>query len=145
MTLTMNTKQVGAIAALAVAKKLADKGITVAFPLGDFERYDLLLELHGRFARIQVKSIQNNDGILKVQLRSVSTRGGEHINKRYTPSEIEALIAYNHSNDSMYIVPPKMLEHEQIWLRIEPPKNNQKKKILWAKDYENALRNIKWK
>jgi len=141
----MQTKEIGEIAVLAVAKKLAEKGITVAFPLGDFARYDLLLELHGRFARIQVKSLKNTNGLLQVKLYNVSTRGGEVIKKRYTPGEIDALIVYNRSNDSLYILPPAILQKGSIFLRLEPPRNKQIKGILWARDYENALRNIRWK
>jgi len=141
----MNAKEIGEIGVLAVAKKLAEKHIKVAFPLGDSARYDLILELSGRFARIQVKSIESNDGMFAVKLYNKSTRNGEVIAKRYLPGQIEALIAYNRSNDSIYILPPKMLKQGQIFLRLEPTTNNQKKGIHWAKDYENALRNIKWK
>lgn len=141
----MQTKQIGEIAVLSVAKKLAEKGIRVAFPFGDFARYDLLLELHGRFARIQVKSVQNNDGTLRTVLSSGGKQGTQFIRKRYTPAEIDALIAYNCSTDSLYILPPTILQHSKVYLRLEPTKNNQAKGILWAKDYENALQNICWK
>jgi len=145
MTLAMNTKQRGAIAVLAVAKKLAAKGIMVAFPMGDYSRYDLLLELHGRFARVQIKISRNYNGMLEIHFYSTSTQGGKFIHKRYTPVEIEAIIGYNPSTDSMYILPPKLLKQGTFWLRLEPTTNSQKKGINWAKDYENALRNIKWK
>lgn len=141
----MNTKQIGEIAVLAVAKKLAEKGITVAFPLGDSVRYDLLLELNGRFARIQVKSFRNKNGVLQVRLWNTSTRRGEFIKKRYLPSQIEAFLVYNRSDDSLYILPPSMLRQGEVTLRLGPPKNNQQKKLHWAKSYKNALRNIKWK
>jgi len=140
----MNTKEVGEIAVLAVAKKLAERGIKVAFPLGDSARYDLLLELNGRFARVQVKSSQNKKGVLQVRLWNKSTKRGEVVKKNYLPGQVEALIAYNRSNDSIYILSPTMLRQREVTLRLEPTRNKQTKGILWARDYENALRNIRW-
>lgn len=146
----MNAKEIGAIGVLAVAKKLAEKGIKVAFPFGDSARYDLLLELNGRFARVQVKSTQNKDGLLRVKLMTIITKyyndsRPNFVLKHYLPGEIEAFIIYNRSNDSLYILPPRMLRQQDISLRLDSLKSKQRKGIHWATDYENALGNIKWK
>jgi len=141
----MNTKQVGDIGVLAVAKQLAANGITSAFPIGDSKRYDLLLEWNGMFARAQVKSRKCNNGTLRIPLYNKSTRNGKVVKKMYHPGEIEAFIIYDASNDSLYILPIEMMmRKETIYLRVEPPKNQQSQGILWAVDYENDLENIGW-
>lgn len=143
----MNTKKIGDIGVLNVATKLAANGITSSFPIGDSTRYDLILELNGMFARAQVKSRQSKNGFLKIELSNKSTRRGKVIQKRYHLGDIEAFIVYNRSNDSLYILPPEMLLQKKrgIRLRLEPPKNQQVKGILWATDYEHDLGNIRWK
>ena len=142
----MNTKKIGDIGVLTVATKLAANGITSSFPIGDSTRYDLILELNGMFARAQVKSRQSKNGFLNIEFTNKSTRRGKVIQKRYHPGEIEAFIVYNRSNDSLYILPLEMLLQKKrgIRLRFEPPKNYQKKGILWAAEYEHDLGNIEW-
>ncbi len=50
--------------------------------------------------------------------------------------EIEFFGVYCPENDKVYLVP--LSEVHSAWmgmLRVEPPKNNQRKRIQWADDY----------
>jgi hypothetical protein len=141
----INSKKIGEYGVLKVAVKLNDAGISSSFPIGDYHRYDLILERNGMFARAQVKSRKSRNGILYISFWNKSTNNGKNTQKRYHPGQIEAFIIYNPLNDSIYIVPPEMLlQKKSIWLRLEPPKSNQKKGIQWAYEYENNLGNIRW-
>ncbi len=53
--------------------------------------------------------------------------------------EIDAVAAYCQELDTCYLLPTSMsVKRAAVQLRLAAPRNNQKRKIHWAEDYELA-------
>ncbi len=127
----MHKKTKGSIAELAVASRLMKDGWRIALPYGENTRYDLVAERDGRFVRIQVKYVTPKNGKLHVQSRSSNNWSV----LAYTAKQIDAIAAYNPVDDSVYFIPVKDIGRTATNLRLDPPKNNQKAKVRYARDY----------
>ena len=61
------------------------------------------------------------------------------LNLSYTSEEIDAVAAYCDELDSCYLVPIDRVDGlTTIQLRLAPAKNNQARRVNWAKDFEFA-------
>ena len=134
----MNTKQIGENSEAQVLAALLKNGEVVLLPFGDNQRYDLVVERGGEFERVQVKTGRIKDG--RIAFSTASTydhRGG---GRRGYAGQAECFMVYCPDNDKIYkvqveAVPPS----SSATLRLETPKNNQVRRIMWAKDYEYPL------
>ncbi len=127
----------GNVAELKIAAEFVGAGVDVLQPVGEHARYDLVLEIGGRFLRIQCKSASLYRDVICV--RNQSTRRGRDgfIRKPYTADEIDAIAAYCPEVDRCYLVPMDVIgTSRQITLRINPTKNGQRACLNWAADYE---------
>jgi hypothetical protein len=99
------TNHKGNVAELAVAAELVGAGLSVLKPLTEHERYDLAIEIGGRFLRIQVKHAMLDGNVVRVHL-SRSRRGPNGlISHRYTRDEIDAIGAYCSELKHCYLIP----------------------------------------
>jgi len=57
----MNSKDKGNLAELAAAKKIISKGMSVAFPFGDNERYDLIIDNDQHLEKAQTGNNQSKN------------------------------------------------------------------------------------
>lgn len=119
-------------------------GFIVSVPFGSGASYDLLVDTSSNIFRIQVKTGWISKGVLKYK----SLRRQPQTEKRilYKDSEVDYLAVYCQQNETLYGIPIK--NHPTGgWLRIEPVKNGQSKKIRWATDYswENHIEELKEK
>ena len=119
------------MAELTVAAKLANDGWRVLLPYGENTRYDLVAEKNGRFIRIQVKYVTPKEG--KLYVNCCSSNNWSVL--PYTAKEIDAIAAYNASDQSVYYVPVANIRKKAMVLRLDPTKNNQKMKVRFAKDF----------
>jgi hypothetical protein len=90
---------------------------------------------NGKLERVQCKFVRS-DGVV-VNVRCESRNNWSVV--KYTPSTIDAIIAYDATSDKTYFVPSDalgMAGRTVMSLRLTPPRNNQAKKILYARDYE---------
>jgi len=78
----MNTKDIDDLAELSAAKTLKSQGISVSFPFGDNQRYDLILDDDGELERAQVRKASKRDRYLVFKCYSNHRANGE-IKKRY--------------------------------------------------------------
>ena len=112
---------------------LLEKGEVVLLPFGDNERYDLVIDEDGTFTRIQCKTGRLRNGVIVVKTCSYGRDGSTK--KDYIGSADKFGI-YCPENDKTYLVPVSEVGSRGVYLRIDPPKNNQINNIRWAKDYE---------
>ena len=105
--------------------------------MGDHQRYDLATEEKGKFARVQCKTGHLVNGTVTFWCCSVDSRSqkGRCLRKAYR-KDIEFFGVYCPENQKVYMVPVADATSTQCCLRIEPPKNGQKKGIRWAKTCE---------
>lgn len=109
------------------------RGHKVALPVGEDWRYDLIVLRHGKLERVQCKFEQSNGEYVEVRCRSAN---GRSVHK-YTEDEVDWIAVYDQTTDRCYYIPGAMLGSGRtaIWLRLIPPKNNQVRGVLWAKDF----------
>ena len=127
----MHKKTKGSVAELAVATRLMKEGWRVSFPYGENARYDLVAEREGRFVRIQVKYTTPKSGVLPVNCCSSNNWSV----LQYTPEEIDIVAVYNSQDERIYFVPVTQLPKGHMKLRLDPPKNSQKVKVRYARDF----------
>lgn len=107
-------------------------GFTVSIPFGSGAIYDLLVDNGSRIFKIQVKTAWIRKGI--VTYKSVRRQPKSEVRIPYKNGEVDFIVVYCPANDSLYGVRGE--NHlGQGWLRLEPSKNGQSKRIRWASDY----------
>jgi PD-(D/E)XK endonuclease len=130
------TKQKGLQAELYVAHLLVRHGFTVLMPYGEDVRYDLVSEKNGVFKRIQVKHVTPRGGVLEVQLRS----SNNYQVIRYTPADVDVVAAFNPEDCKVYFIPlSEILNRNCLKLRLTGCKNNQRRRVVWAADFESRF------
>ena len=107
----------------------------VLLPFGENNRYDLVAEKDGKFIRIQAKYVTPTKGLLDINCKSSNNWSI----LRYTPKEIDFIAAYDSVSHKIYFIPVSKLNISRLQLRVEPAKNNQRKRIKYAKDFERLL------
>jgi hypothetical protein len=95
-----NHKLRGEWAELRFMARAAELGLSVSKPWGESARYDVGIEHHGRFLRVQVKSTIYQVGGSYV----CNTRSDSH-NHPYTCGQIDFMAAYVIPEDVWYILP----------------------------------------
>ena len=132
----MNSKDKGNISEARALFEFQKMGIPVLIPWGDNLRYDLVIELKGKFFKVQVKTANEevNGGIVCYTRSSTN----HTTNKKFSTYEndVDYFVFYNQIRDIIAIVPIQDIgNNKTITLRIEPTKNNQTKNIKFFEDY----------
>ncbi len=126
--------RMGLAAHTAVLHKLVSKGLEVLQPLGDHLRYDL--EETGELVRVQCKAGRYEAAIGCVLFKSFNKTGGRGKRRSYV-GDAEYFGVYRAELNTIYFIPlEKVPSADEVHLRIQPTKNNQEKKVIWARDYE---------
>jgi len=142
----MNTKQKGDIGVAKVLSALLSKGFSVCLPWGDSTPYDLIIDA-GKLYRIQIKlTSKRRNGAIVVKTGSVTTKKGKPVIRSYGQDPVDYIIAYDYIDHDFYVLPKEVwsnIKGGQIFLRILPSKNKQKKNINDAAQFKNAWHLIK--
>ena len=131
----MNSKQKGNITELECMLAFIKQGYNVLTPYGDCERYDFVVDVKGKFIRVQSKtsSTDDNGASFKFSGRSCNRKDGKIIHHQYTNEEIDYFSTT--FDGKCYLIPVKECGSDKR-LRILPTKNGQIRGISWAKNYE---------
>jgi hypothetical protein len=119
---------------------LIDVGLEVSVPFGENCRYDLVVDRAGDLTRVQCKTGRLRDGA--VRFATASTYG--HLPsprdlRRHYIGQIDAFAVYCPETTGVYLIPiGHVLSHATAYLRVEAPRNGQRKRIRFASDYEIA-------
>src|SRR5262249_29901603 len=106
-------------------------------PLGDFQRYDLVIDEDGRFLRLQCKTGRLRNGVVVFEACSIDSRSvrGRTIRRGYR-GEVDFFAVYCPDNHKCYLIPVDEVPIGTCYLRITPPQNGQKTNIRWAQQFE---------
>lgn len=132
----MDTKTKGSIAVGAVMSRLLKSGRTLLLPVGDNERYDLVVEDDEELKRVQVKVGRIKNGAVIFDTSSTNYVKGRWHRTKYT-GQVEFFGVYCPENDKAYLISAE--EVDKLYaanLRLEDAKNGQTKGVRFAKDYE---------
>jgi hypothetical protein len=142
-----DTARRGLATQLAVAQKLVEKGYEVLQPFGDYLRYDLVYyvpvngeissstQQEAHFIRVQCKTARISKDKACLNFNTCNTPGGRKERRSYR-EDVEYLGVYSPDTGKVYLIPVEVLPEAEAYLRLKPTKNNQEKRVIWAKDYE---------
>lgn len=109
-------------------------GYELAKPLGDNQRYDLLIEEPDRFLRVQVKTgrLKPDGAVHFPTCSSQAHRGRGTCTYR---GQCELFAVYCPELDETYLVPVDAAGSRACSLRVRPSKNGQTRGVRWAAAY----------
>jgi hypothetical protein len=131
-------KAVGDRSALASMLALHEAGYSVCVPFGENTRYDLVLDDGRRLARIQCKTGRLRSGAIRFNAcSSYAHHPNPRLLQRSYLGEVDYFCIYCPDTSGVYLVPiDEVPLRRQGALRVEPPRNNQVRRIRFAADYE---------
>ena len=119
----------------AILSVLVRRGHYVLVPFGFNNRYDFVIDLGGRFIRVQCKTGRLRNGVIVFPTLSTrSSRTGTF--RRDYAGDIDVFMVFCPQNEKIYVVPIDDVSRGFCSLRVDPPANGQQKGIRWARDYE---------
>jgi hypothetical protein len=131
-------KHVGDRSTLAIMLALQESGYAVYVPFGENTRADLIIEKESRLASVQCKTGRLRNGAVTFKVcSSYAHHPHPRVPKRNYTGEVDYLAVYCTETGSIYLVP--IADVAIGWnarLRIDPPRNNQRKRIRLASAYE---------
>jgi hypothetical protein len=119
----------------AILAEMVRRGYSVLVPFGTNQRYDLVLDMGGKFVRAQCKTGRLKDGVIIYATKSVRSNRKEILVRNYA-GEIEIFLVHCPEIGGIYAVPVDEAPEGYGSLRVDPTRNGQKERIRWARDYE---------
>ena len=119
----------------AILAELARRGYQVLLPFGVNQRYDLVLDMDGRFLRVQCKTGRLRRGCVEFSTKSIRANTRRVFTRGYR-GEIELFLVFCPETDQIYAVPVDDVPAGHGYLRVDPTRNGQEQGIRWARDYE---------
>jgi hypothetical protein len=137
----LTTDQKGNIAEVAISLAAIKLGIDVYWPVGEGGRYDLILDLCGRLNRVQCKWATRHGEVVIIRCYSCRRTADGLVRRGYSAEEIDVIAGYCLELDTCYLIPFQELDGQRVvQLRLGPTRNNQKRRIRWARDFEFVAR-----
>ena len=132
----LSSDQKGVIAEQAIVFEAVKLGLGVYLPLGD-ERYDLILDVRPRLLRVQCKWAVRQGDVVAIRTRRCRRGRDGLIHRLYEPGEIDVIAAYCAELDCCFLLPEELsVGRAAVQLRLAPCRNNQRRGIHWAQDFE---------
>ncbi len=141
----MSTKLKGDIAEQALTLKALKMGWEVLKPVGDRLPYDLVFDIGGRLARIQVKSAWFDSSAKNyvVDSRRTKTNRRKMVRSLYRPSDFDFALVYIESIEVFYIFPvEEFISYGSEIHMVEADKRQRKPRS--AKYRENWELIVQW-
>jgi hypothetical protein len=131
-------KAIGDRSTLAIMLALQDAGFAVLPPFGENTRYDLVIDDGAHLARVQCKTGRLRQGAVRFKVcSSYAHHRNPNVRDRDYQGEIDYFAVHCPETGGVYLV---LIEHMRLRnrgsLRVEPPRNNQRRGIRSAADYE---------
>ena len=131
-------KDIGDRTTLAVMLALREVGLAVLVPFGENTRYDLVIDDGAKMARVQCKTGRLRKGAV---IWSICSNYGHQKNPRVVhrdyQGEVDYFGVFCPETQGVYLIPiDEVPMRRQGSLRVVPSKNNQKKFIRSARQYE---------
>jgi PD-(D/E)XK nuclease superfamily protein len=129
---------VGDRTTLAVIAVLREMGYGVLMPLGENTRYDLAIDDGDALAKVQCKTGRLRNGAVRWSLCSnYAHHPNPRIRQRDYHGEVDFFGVFCRENGRVYLVPMADLPlRREGALRIDPPRNRQRKRIRFGAQYE---------
>src|SRR4051794_13485125 len=133
--LTDHPVDVGHRAEAAILAELVKRGHRVLVPFGVNQRYDLVLDCDGHFLTAQCKTGRLRDGVIQFSAVSIQSNTRRTLVRNYA-GQVDLFVVYCPDNGKVYVIPAEEIPTSGMYLRVDPPRNSQRKGVRWAEDYE---------
>ena len=126
----------GQAAEAIVKSEFVSYGVSVLVPAYDNEPYDIVIEVEGKFHRIQIKTAfeATTNGAVRFRTRSTRTKSSGYEREGYE-GYVDLFAVYAPVCDETYLIPIEHAGDTQMTIRYEQSKNNNVKNINWHEDY----------
>lgn len=132
----MDTKRRGIITEIETMMAFVKQGYPVLIPYGNNERYDYVVDVNGRFIRIQVKSAFTRDGGKTFKFDARSNKLGASYKAYHTYYSSDEIDYFATSwNGKCYLLSVDDCKSGAV-LRMLPPERYNQYDVRWAEDYE---------
>jgi hypothetical protein len=138
----MHTKEVGDIAEIEVILASLKKGWSVSKPIGENQKYDIIIDNGTRLLRTQCKSGLLKNEIIKTSTARMARQNGKYAKLSYTVDEIDAIGIYCPQTDQTFLITvdgvstPNGTIQQSINLRIKKDNSsNNQYTPRFAEDY----------
>jgi hypothetical protein len=127
----MHLAKRGMIGEAAVLNAFIQRGFEVLTPFGDGLPYDLVVPIGDAFLRIQCKTGWAQRGCVLFNAYATDHGRGQvsYVGKA------DLFGVYFPPSAAVYLVPIRDVTQAGR-LRLQPPRNNQRRRVRWAADYE---------
>lgn len=133
-------KRVGDRTPMAEMLALELAGYAVSMPFGENSRYDLIIEDGVSLARVQCKTGRLRAGaILFPTCSSYAHHRSAELSTRDYIGEIDYFAVYCAATSGVYLIPiadAQLRRRGALRVRVDPPRNSQRRRIRFAADYE---------
>jgi hypothetical protein len=97
----------------------------------------MIFVLGDDLARIQCKWAALHDEVVVIRCYSCRRVRVGHRKRRYTSAEVDAIAAYSIDLDRCFYLPiDEVGDRHDVRLRLAPARNNQRRMVTWAEDYD---------
>jgi hypothetical protein len=135
----MTTDQKGAVAEMAIQLEAVKLGLDVYRPLAEGGRCDLILGFGYELMRVQCKWASLVKDVVIVRCSTFRRTRDGYRTTTYSADEVDAIAAYCADIDRCFLIPiERAAGHRVLALRVEPTRNNQRKRINWADAFDFA-------
>ena len=90
------------------------------------QRYDLVVDNDGDLLKAQIKTGRLRNGAIEFSAVSTQSNTNRTRRKFYT-GEVDLFIVYCRENRRTYVIPANEVPRTGMYLRLDPPRNNQTK------------------
>jgi hypothetical protein len=133
--LTNHPVDVGQRTEGAILAELVRRGYSVLLPFGVNHRYDLVLDLDGKFVRAQCKTGRLRNGSIEFTPRSTRANRSGVFTRSYN-GEVEIFLVHCPKLNRIYAVPVEETPGSYMALRLKPARNRQSRRTHPAEKYE---------
>ena len=111
--MNLNPSQIGQITELKCQTFLIENGFNVLLPIGNYLKYDLVIEKNGKFYKIQCKHATELETGFRVRTRYDKRDNGKVIKETYTKEDIDFFMTEH--KGKFYLFPPFGTNETTFW------------------------------
>ena len=135
----LTTDQKGAIAEAKIVAAALELGVGVYVPFAQGGRTDMLFEIGTRLLRVQCKWASLYRDALVVRCCRARRNADGLLRQYYTADEVDLFAVYSAHDNRTYLIPfEDVPPGAVVQLRLTAARNNQARRIRWARTYEFA-------
>jgi hypothetical protein len=135
-TLSRHPVDVGERSEAIIFAELIKRGHRVLIPYGTNHRYDLVVDVGGRFLRVQCKTGRLRGGVVRFNTASTRANTLRAFTTPYDADQIDLFLIYCPDTDRVYALDVGEAASSNGCLRVDPTANGQAKGIRWAAEHE---------